>query len=144
MNTWQNPVIPYSDPGITPTSSAPPKPPEGMFSPSNWARVLGGFWDDIIGIYKEPIKGTEKSAEKAGKQNEKIVRSAPEAARKALGIDPTDWQTFIRQTLADWGIYAGLGVLLLLGLVFLVSAAGGGPPPVIAQRTLKKISGKPT
>src|SRR5207249_2939063 len=74
-----------------------------------------------------------------------IVKNAPkavaEAARKAAGIDPASWQTFIKQTLTDWGIYAGLGVLLLLGLVFLVSAAGGGPAPVVIQRAGKKIAG---
>lgn len=67
-------------------------------------------------------------------------------ARKAAGINPSDWQTFIKQTATDWGVYAGLAILGILGLIFLISASGGGTlnplsPYSVYQRGRRSIQG---
>jgi hypothetical protein len=116
---------------------------------------LLGTWGDIATfVFGRPIGGgvaanRQRSAGEGGAAN--VLKSAGEqysaetgrqvtGAKKALGIDPADWQAFIRQTGTDWGIYGGLALLGLLGLVFLVSAAGGGSPQIVIQRAAKKIS----
>jgi len=131
MNTWQSPVLNYNGPPLPDAKGAPtPKLPT-EFDPSGPLYWL---------FHWNPFATPQEQAELAKKPNQDPVHKAAEVAGKAAGIDPASWQTFIRQTAADWGVYVGLGVLGLLGLVFLVSAGGGGSPPIVIQNVRKKVS----
>ncbi len=141
MSSWQAPVVNYTGPPLPDPRDAGVSPVGNMDQNSTPSE---NFWASIFpwmfpGQNLRPTPPMQKGNPAPLPQT--APTDAADAARKALGINPADWQTFIRQTGADWGVYVGLGVLGLIGLVFLVSAGGGGSPPVVIQNVKKKVSG---
>lgn len=139
MSAWESPVRVQSGPPVLPRAKIGD---EGPAPPTVWEE----FWSNWL-PWEFPGQNLRPPAPMQKGKPQPPPQTAPtgpiDAAKKALGVDPASWQTFIRQTLADWGVYAGLGVLGLLGLVFLVSAAGGKSEIQVVQIAERKIkSGK--
>jgi hypothetical protein len=149
-----------------PMQRGKPVPPAGGDAAQVWSSpeeamdklrdgLLGTFGDIATFVLGRPIgagvaASRQRSTGEGGAAN--VLKSAGEqysaetgrqvtGAKKALGIDPADWQAFIRQTGTDWGIYGGLALLGVLGLVFLVSAAGGGSlRPLSPRSAFRKVA----